>query len=84
MSKTLFFLMGLLTGALLIELFYRPLKARLQAADAAEAERQTFNDFLAQDQQAYYDSLSTEKKIAYTLAMAEDWDGEEADDGTQE
>ena len=84
MGKTLFFLMGLLTGALLIELFYRPLKARLQAADAAEAERQMFNDFIAEDQQDYYNSLSTEKKIAYTLAMADDWDGEGDDDETQE
>jgi hypothetical protein len=84
MGKKLFFLIGLLTGALLIELFYRPLKARLKAVDAAEVERQKFNAFLEKDQQDYYDSLSTEKKIAYTLAMAEDWDGEEDDDGTQE
>jgi hypothetical protein len=75
MGKTLFFLIGLLTGALLIELFYRPLKARLAAADAAEVERQNFNDFLAQDQQAYYDSLSPEKKMEYTVRMA-NWEGD--------
>jgi hypothetical protein len=84
MGKKLFFLIGLLTGALLIELFYRPLKARLKAAEAVAAENERFNAFIEKDQQDYYDSLSTEKKIAYTLAMAEDWDGEEVDDGTEE
>jgi hypothetical protein len=82
MSKKLFFLLGLLTGAVLIELFYRPLKARLQAADAAQAERDRFNDFLQKDQQAYYESLSTEKKIAYTIAMAEEW-GDEDDESEE-
>jgi hypothetical protein len=82
MSKKLFFLLGLLTGAVLIELFYRPLKARLKAADAAQAERDRFNDFLRKDQQAYYESLSTEKKIAYTLAMAEEW-GDEDDESEE-
>jgi hypothetical protein len=83
MSKTLFFLLGLLTGALLIELFYRPLKARLAAADAAEAERQEFNDFLRKDQQEYYDSLSPEKKMEYTVRMA-NWEDEEDNDETEE
>ena len=83
MSKTLFFLIGLLTGALLIELFYRPLKARLQAAETAEIERQAFNDFLAKDQQDYYDSLSPEKKMEYTVRMA-NWDDEGDDDETEE
>jgi hypothetical protein len=83
MSKTLFFLIGLLTGALLIELFYRPLKARLQAAEAAEVERQAFNDFLAKDQQDYYDSLSPKKKMEYTVRMA-NWDDEGGENETQE
>jgi hypothetical protein len=81
MRQTLFFLLGLLTGALLIELFYRPLKARLAAADAKEAERQEFNEFLRKDQQEYYDSLSPEKKMEYTVRMA-NW--EEDEDDTEE
>jgi hypothetical protein len=81
MSKKLFFLIGLLTGAVLIELFYRPLKARLKAAEAVVAERDRFNAFLQKEQQEYYESLSTEEKIAFTVAMAEEW-GE--DDETQE
>ena len=81
MSKKLFFLIGLLTGALLIELFYRPLKARLKAAEAVVAENERFNKFLKKEHQDYYDALSTEEKIAFTVAMAEEW-GE--DDETQE
>ena len=81
MSKKLFFLLGLLTGAVLIELFYRPLKARLKAAEAVVAERDRFNAFLQKEQQDYYDGLSTEEKIAFTVALAEEW-GE--DDETQE
>jgi hypothetical protein len=81
MSKKFVFLLGLLTGALLIELFYRPLKARLKAAEAVVAERDRFNEFLQKEQQEYYDSLSTEEKIAFTVALAEEW-GE--DDETQE
>jgi hypothetical protein len=73
MSKKILFLIGLLTGALLIELFYRPLKARLKAAEAVVAERDRFNEFLKKEQQDYYDSLSTEEKIAFTVAMAEEW-----------
>jgi hypothetical protein len=83
MSKKLFFLLGLLTGVLLIELFYRPLKARLKLADAAEAERQRFNAFLEKDQQDYYNSLSPEKKMEYTVRMA-DWDDEEEDEDETE
>jgi hypothetical protein len=83
MGKRLFFLIGLLTGALLIELFYRPLKARLKAAQAAEVERQEFNAFLEKDQQDYYESLSPEKKMEYTVRMA-NWGDEEDDDETQE
>jgi hypothetical protein len=83
MGKKLFFLIGLLTGALLIELFYRPLKARLKAAEAVVAENERFNAFIEKDQQDYYESLSTEKKIAYTLAMA-NWDDEEGDNETEE
>ena len=37
MSKKLFFLLGLLTGAVLIELLYRPLRTRLKAAEAVVA-----------------------------------------------
>jgi hypothetical protein len=73
MSQKLFFLLGLLTGAVLIELFYRPLKARLNAAEAVVAERDRFNEFTRQDREAYYDSLSVEEKIAYTVSMAEEW-----------
>ena len=73
MSKKLFFLLGLLTGAVLIELLYRPLKARLKAAEAVVAERDRFNAFLQKEQQDYYDSLSTEEKIAFTVALAEEW-----------
>jgi hypothetical protein len=81
MGKTLFFLIGLLTGALLIELFYRPLKARLAAADAAETQRQDFNAFLEKEHQDYYNSLSPEKKMEYTVRMA-NWEGD--GDGTEE
>jgi hypothetical protein len=81
MSKKLFFLIGLLTGALLIELFYRPLKARLKASEAIVAENERFNDFLEQEHQDYYNSLSPEKKMEYTVRMA-NW-GED-DDETQE
>jgi hypothetical protein len=81
MSKKLVFLIGLLTGALLIELFYRPLKARLKAAEALVAERDSFNTFLEQEHQDYYNSLSPEKKMEYTVRMA-NW-GED-DDETQE
>ena len=49
MGKTLFYLMGLLTGVLLIELFYRPLKARLAAAEAVVAERDRFNEICRKD-----------------------------------
>jgi hypothetical protein len=83
MGKTLFFLIGLLTGALLIELFYRPLKARLKAVDAAEVERQEFNAFLEKDQKDYYESLSPEKKMEYTVRMA-NWGDEEGDNETEE
>jgi hypothetical protein len=83
MSKTLFFLIGLLTGALLIELFYRPLKARLKAAETVVADHETFNAFLEKEHQEYYDSLSPEKKMEYTVRMA-DWDDEEEDDETEE
>jgi hypothetical protein len=82
MSKTLFFLLGLLTGALLIELFYRPLKARLAAADAKEAERQEFNDFLRQDREDFLKSLSPEKRMEYVVRMA-NW-GDEDDVETDE
>lgn len=77
MSKKLFFLIGLLTGALLIELFYRPLKARLKAADAREAERQEFNEFLRQDREAFFAELSPEKKMEYTVRMANWGDDDE-------
>jgi hypothetical protein len=80
MSKKLFFLIGVLTGALLIELFYRPLKTRLKAAEEVVAERDRFNAFLEREHQEYYDSLSTEEKIAFTVQMA-DW---EAEDEAQE
>jgi hypothetical protein len=79
MGKTLFYLMGLLTGVLLIELFYRPLKTRLKAAEALVAEDNAFNDFLEKEHQAYYDALSPQEKIAFTVAMAEEWgDSDEA------
>jgi hypothetical protein len=78
MSKKLFFLLGLLTGAVLIEMFYRPLKARLKLADAAEAERQEFNAFLRKDREAFFEQLSPEKKMEYTVRMA-DWGDEEED-----
>jgi hypothetical protein len=83
MSKKLFFLIGLLTGALLIELFYRPLKARLKAAEAVVEENNRFNAFIEKDQQDYYDSLSPEKKMEYTVRMA-DWDDEGGEDETAE
>jgi hypothetical protein len=83
MGKTLFYLMGLLTGVLLIELFYRPLKTRLKAAEALVAENERFNAFLEKDRQDYYDSLSPEKKMEYTVRMA-NWDDEGDDDETQE
>jgi hypothetical protein len=73
MSKKFFFLLGLLTGAVLIELLYRPLRARLNAAEAVVAESERFNAFLEKEHQAYYESLSTEEKIAFTVAMAEEW-----------
>jgi hypothetical protein len=76
MGKTLFFLIGLLTGTLLIELFYRPLKARLKAAEAVVAERDTFNEFLEKEHRDYYDSLSPEKKMEYTVRMA-NWEDED-------
>ena len=82
MLKRIFFLLGLLTGALLLELFQRQLRARLQQAEAIVAERDSFNNFLQQDRQAYYDGLSTEEKINYTIAMAEAWESE--DDETEE
>jgi hypothetical protein len=82
MSKKLFFLLGLLTGVVLIELFYRPLKTRLKLAEAVVAERDRFNEFTRKDREAYYESLSTEEKIAYTVAMAEEWGDE--DDETEE
>ena len=79
MGKSLFFLIGLLTGALLIELFYRPLKARLKAAEATLAESERFDEFLKKEHQDYYDALSTEEKIAFTVAMADEWgDSDEA------
>jgi hypothetical protein len=81
MSKKFFFLLGLLTGVVLIELLYRPLRTRLKAAEAVVAERDRFNAFLQKEQQDYYDSLSTEEKIAFTVALAEEW-GE--DDETEE
>jgi hypothetical protein len=81
MGKTLFYLMGLLTGVLLIEILYRPLKTRLKAAEALVAENERFNAFLEKDRQDYYDSLSPEKKMEYTVRMA-NW-GED-DDETQE
>jgi hypothetical protein len=77
MGKTLFYLMGLLTGVLLIELFYRPLKTRLKAAEAVVAERDRFNEICRKDREDYYNGLSTEEKIAYTIAMAEDWGDED-------
>ena len=80
MSKKLFFLIGLLTGALLIELFYRPLKARLQAAEAVVAERDRFNEFLERDQKAFLDTLSPADKMRYTVAMAEWGDEDEAEE----
>jgi hypothetical protein len=80
MSKTLFFLIGLLTGALLIEILYWPLKTRLKAAEAVVAENERFNDFLEKEHQDYYKSLSPEKKMEYTVRMA-NW---EDDDETQE
>jgi hypothetical protein len=83
MGKTLFYLMGLLTGVLLIEILYRPLKTRLKAAEALVAENERFNDFLEQEQQDYYKSLSPEKKMEYTVRMA-NWDDEGDDDETQE
>jgi hypothetical protein len=81
MRQTVFFLIGVLTGALLIELFYRPLKARLKAADAAEAERQEFNAFLRQDREDFLNSLSPEKRMEYVVRMA-NWGDE--DDETDE
>jgi hypothetical protein len=81
MRQSLFFLIGVLTGVLLIELFYRPLKARLKLADAAEAERQEFNAFLRQDREDFLNSLSPEKRMEYTVRMA-DWGDE--DDETDE
>jgi hypothetical protein len=79
MSKKLFFLIGLLTGALLLELFHRPLKARLQAFEVEEAKRQKYYEFLRKDQQEYYDSLSPEKKMEYTVRMA-DWGDEDEEE----
>jgi len=70
----------LLTGALLIELFYRPLKARLKVADAREAERQEFNDFLRKDHEAFFEQLSPEKKMEYTVRMANWGDDDETDE----
>jgi hypothetical protein len=83
MGKKLFFLIGLLTGALLIELFYRPLKARLKAAKAVVAENERFNAFIEKDQQDYYESLSPKKKMEYTVRMA-NWDDEGDEDETEE
>jgi hypothetical protein len=83
MGKKLFFLIGLLTGALLIELFYRPLKARLKAAEAVAAENERFNAFIEKDQQDYYESLSPQKKMEYTVRMA-NWDDEEGNNETEE
>jgi hypothetical protein len=83
MGKTLFYLMGLLTGVLLIEILYRPLKTRLKAAEAVVAENERFNAFLEKDRQEYYESLSPEKKMEYTVRMA-NWDDEGDDDETQE
>jgi hypothetical protein len=80
MRQTLFFLIGVLTGALLIELFYRPLKARLKAADAKEAERQEFNAFLRQDREDFLNSLSPEKRMEYIVRMAEWGDDDETDE----
>ena len=76
MSKKLFFLIGLLTGAVLLELFYRPLKARLQAFEVEEVKRQKHYEFLRKDRQDYYDSLSVEEKIYYTVSVAETWGNE--------
>jgi hypothetical protein len=81
MRQTLFFLIGLLTGALLIELLYRPLKTRLKAADAKEAERQEFNEFLRKDREDFLNSLSPEKRMEYVVRMA-NWGDE--DDETDE
>jgi hypothetical protein len=80
MSKTLFFLIGLLTGALLVELLYQPLKTRLKAADAAEADRQEFNAFLRQDREDFLNSLSPEKRMEYIVRMAEWGDDDETDE----
>jgi len=80
MGKSIIFLIGLLTGALLIELFYRPLKARLKLADAAEAERQEFNAFLRQDREDFLNSLSPEKRMEYTVRMADWGDDDETDE----
>ena len=80
MSKKFFFLIGLLTGFMLLELFYRPLKTRLKAAEKVVRERDEMNAFLEREHQEYYDSLSTEEKIAFTVQMAE-W---EAEDEAQE
>ena len=80
MGKSILFLIGVLTGALLIELFYRPLKARLKAADAAEAERQEFNAFLRQDREDFLNSLSPEKRMEYIVRMAEWGDDDETDE----
>jgi hypothetical protein len=80
MGKTLFYLMGLLTGVLLIELLYRPLKTRLAAADAKEAERQEFNAFLRQDREDFLKSLSPEKRMEYIVRMAEWGDDDETDE----
>jgi hypothetical protein len=79
MSKKLFFLIGLLTGAVLIELVYRPLRARLQVFEVAEAKRQKYYEFLRKDQQEFYDSLSPEKKMEYTVRMAE-WGDEDEEE----
>ena len=80
MGKSIIFLIGLLTGALLIELLYRPLKARLKLADAAEAERQEFNAFLRQDREDFLNSLSPEKRMEYIVRMAEWGDEDETDE----
>ena len=80
MRTKLFFLIGLLTGAVLIELVYRPLKTRLKAAEKVVRERDEYNAFLEREHQEYYDGLSTQEKIAFTVQMAE-W---EKDDEAQE
>ena len=80
MLKHIFFLIGVLTGAFLVELFRRQALSRLAVFESQAVAKQNFHKVLEKSQKEYYDQLSIEEKIDFTVAMASDLYDDEGDD----